>query len=81
MLSVVCLKTAGRYIDRIGLINDGAVDIHRQTKLYAFDVISKWVLESGLRLTLAEFAYRWLFRGAQSGTRLQISWRKLSYQM
>jgi hypothetical protein len=63
-----CVKRAIENIDRIALINDGAVDIHLQTKLYAFDVISG-SLESGLTLTLAEFAYGGFFKGSSVGDR------------
>jgi hypothetical protein len=35
-----CVKSAIENIDRIASANNGVVDIHRQNKLYAFDVIS-----------------------------------------
>src|SRR5579859_3803958 len=41
-----CVKNTLDNINKICLTNDGVVDIHRQNKLYAFDVISNFTILS-----------------------------------
>jgi len=59
-------KSVKRVIRRLnqGMSNDGKVDVHRQFKLYVFDIISLFPRRK--LLIIAEFAFGGCFKGSSS---------------